>query len=73
MSQVGRILILVGIILVIAGVIIYFASDKLTWLGHLPGDIRIEKENYSAYIPVTTMILLSVVLSLIIWLIKKLS
>ena len=71
MEQTGKILILAGIILIIAGVIIYFAGDKLSWLGHLPGDIRIVKENVRFYFPVTTMIIISVVLTLIIYLIRK--
>ncbi|HOX75864.1 MAG TPA: DUF2905 domain-containing protein [Bacteroidales bacterium] len=71
MQQTGKILIVAGIILVIAGLVIYFAGNKLNWLGHLPGDIRIEKENVRFYFPVTTMILISVVLSLILYLIRK--
>ncbi len=71
MTQIGKILIIVGIILVIAGVIIYFAGNRLNWIGHLPGDIRIEKENVRFYFPVTTMIILSIAVSLIIWLIRK--
>jgi len=71
MQQTGKILIVAGIILVIAGLIIYFAGNKLTWLGHLPGDIRIEKENVRFYFPVTTMILVSLILSLILYLIRK--
>jgi hypothetical protein len=72
MEQTGKVLIFAGIILIIAGVIIYFAGDKLGWLGHLPGDIRIVKENVRFYFPITTMIIISVVLSLIIYLIRKL-
>lgn len=72
MEQVGKTLIIIGIILIIAGLIVYFAGNRLGWLGHLPGDIRIVKENVRIYIPVTTMILISVVLSLLIWLIRKL-
>ena len=72
MQQTGKILIVAGIILVIAGLVIYFAGNKLNWLGHLPGDIRIEKENVRFYFPVTTMILVSAVLSLILYLIRKL-
>nr|WP_262496844.1 DUF2905 domain-containing protein [Paludibacter jiangxiensis] len=60
-----------GILIVIAGVVVYFAGDKLSWLGRLPGDIRIEKENVRFYFPITTMILVSVVLSAIIAIIKK--
>jgi cytochrome b subunit of formate dehydrogenase len=72
MQQTGKILIVAGIILVIAGLVIYFAGNKLNWLGHLPGDIRIEKENVRFYFPITTMILVSAVLSLILYLIRKL-
>lgn len=71
MQQAGKVLIIIGIILAIAGLIIYFAGNRLGWLGHLPGDIRIEKENMKIYIPITTMILISVVLSLILYLIRK--
>ncbi len=73
MPHLGKILIIAGIILVIAGVIIYFAGGRLNWLGHLPGDIRVEKENFRFYFPVTTMIVISAVLSLILWIIRKLS
>jgi len=72
MSQLGKIFIVIGIILIIAGLIIYFAADKLSWLGHLPGDICIEKENVRFYFPITTMIILSILLSLILWIIRKL-
>ena len=71
MEQIGKTLIIIGIILVIAGLIIYFAGNKLTWLGHLPGDINIVRDNVRIFIPVTTMILLSAVLSLIMYLIRK--
>lgn len=72
MEQVGKTLIIIGIILVIAGLIIYFAGNKLHWLGHLPGDINIVRENVRIFIPVTTMILLSAVLSLILYVLRKL-
>jgi uncharacterized membrane protein len=71
MGQTGKVLIIIGIILIIAGLILYFAGNKLGWIGHLPGDLRIEKGNVRLYIPVTTMILVSVVLSLIFYLIRK--
>ncbi len=72
MQQAGRVLIIIGIILVIAGLILFFAGNRLGWIGHLPGDIRIEKENVRIYIPVTTMILISALVSLIFYLIRKL-
>jgi uncharacterized membrane protein len=72
MEQTGKILIFIGLILIIAGLIIYFAGNKLNWIGHLPGDIRIIKENVKIYIPITSMLLISIVLSVIIYLIRKL-
>ena len=70
-SDTGKWLI-VGIFIIIAGVVVYFFHDKLHWIGRLPGDIRIERENFRFYFPVTTMILLSVVLSLIVYILRKL-
>ncbi|HNR43465.1 MAG TPA: DUF2905 domain-containing protein [Bacteroidales bacterium] len=72
MIQTGKILVIAGVVLVIAGLIIWFLGDKLNWLGNLPGDIRIERENIRFYFPVTTMIVVSVILSLLLWLIRKL-
>jgi uncharacterized membrane protein len=72
MNQLGKILIITGIILVIAGLIIYFAGDRLNWLGRLPGDIRIEKGNTRIFFPITTMIIISILLSVIMWIIRKL-
>ena len=64
-------MVLVGILIVLVGLVIWLGGDKLGWLGKLPGDIRIEKENFRFYFPITTMILLSVVLSLVVWLIRR--
>jgi hypothetical protein len=69
MQHIGKILIVIGILSVVAGIVIYFAGDKLGWVGHLPGDIHVEKENFSFYFPITTMILVSIVVSLVIKLI----
>jgi hypothetical protein len=71
MEHIGKTLIIIGIVLIIAGVIIYFAGNRLNWFGHLPGDINIVRENVRIFIPITTMILISAVLSLIIYLIRK--
>ena len=59
--------IIVGIILILIGVILSFAG-KIPWLGRLPGDIAIKKENFSFYFPLTTCLLLSALLSLVIFL-----
>lgn len=58
--------------IVLLGVIIYFFHDKLTWIGRLPGDIRIERENFRFYFPITTMIIFSLAITIIIQLIRRL-
>lgn len=71
MHQLGKTIILIGGILILIGIIIYFIGDKLSWIGRLPGDIRIERENFKFYFPITTMILASVILTLFLWIIRK--
>jgi len=66
MHHYAKLIILLGLLIVIAVIILYFVGDKLHCLGRLPGDIRVEKENFSFYMPITTMILLSVLVSLLI-------
>ena len=70
-SETGKWIIGFGAIIILVGIIIYFFHDKLNWIGRLPGDIRIEKENFRFYFPVVTMILFSLLGTLIIWLIRK--
>jgi hypothetical protein len=69
----GKYIIVAGLIIVLIGTIIYFFGDKLSWIGRLPGDIRIEKENFKLYFPITTLLIMSILLNVIIWLIKKFS
>jgi len=70
--QTGKYIMLAGGIIFLAGIIIYFFHNKLHWIGHLPGDIRIEKENFRFYFPVTTMIIFSILITVILQIIKKL-
>ena len=70
-SDTGKYIIIAGVMIVISGVIIYFFHDRLNWIGRLPGDIRIEKENFRFYFPITTMIVFSLVITVIIQLIKR--
>lgn len=67
----AKYIIFFGVFIVLAGVIVYFFGDRLHWIGRLPGDIRMERENFRFYFPITTMILASVVISFLIYLIKK--
>jgi magnesium-transporting ATPase (P-type) len=69
--QTGKWIIIAGVVIVVSGVLIYFFYDKLSWLGRLPGDIRIEKNNFRFYFPITTMIIISVVLTVLINIFKK--
>jgi hypothetical protein len=68
-SQLGKYLILIGGVLLVSGIFIYFFGGSLKWLGHLPGDIRIERENFKFYFPLTTLILINLLIFLIfrIW------
>lgn len=70
-SDTGKWIIGIGAIVVIIGIVVYFFHDKLNWIGRLPGDIRIERENFRFYFPITTMILFSLLGTLILWLIRK--
>ena len=63
----GKVLIIMGIALVIAGVF-FTLGAKLPWFGRLPGDIIIHRKNFSFYFPVMTCVLLSVILSLVVFL-----
>jgi hypothetical protein len=71
-QQTGKIVIVVGLLIALAGIVIYFFHDKLHWIGRLPGDIRVERENFRFYFPLTTMIIFSVIITIIIRLINRL-
>lgn len=64
MGDIGRLLIGMGVVLIVIGAVLLFAG-KVPWLGRLPGDILIERENVRIFIPIGTMLLLSLVLTVI--------
>lgn len=66
----GKSLIIIGLIIALIGVVLTFAG-RIPWLGRLPGDIYIKRENFTFYFPLATSIILSVILSLIFWLLRK--
>lgn len=70
-QQTGKYILVAGIIIVAVGIIIYFFHDYLKWIGRLPGDIRIAKQNFRFYFPLTTMIIFSVIITVIIAILKK--
>jgi NAD/NADP transhydrogenase beta subunit len=67
--SVGALIIVVGVIAVIIGVLV--ATGALAWFGRLPGDIRIEGENSRVFIPITSMILVSIVVSLLLSVLRR--
>jgi thiosulfate reductase cytochrome b subunit len=66
----GKFLIITGLIILLAGIAIHF-SDKIPFLGKLPGDIHIRRDNFTFYFPLTTSILLSILVSVILYFITK--
>jgi len=70
MAGLGRTLIYLGLLLVVIGLILSLAG-KLPWLGHLPGDISIERERFSFYFPLATCIVISVILSLVLYFFRR--
>jgi len=71
MAEIGKIIIFIGIVIVIIGTTLLL-SDKLPFnLGRLPGDISYKKENFSFYFPITTALLISIVLSLLFYLFNR--
>ncbi len=63
----GKIFLLLGVVFIILGGLLTLAG-RIPWLGRLPGDIVIERKNFTFYFPLATSILLSVVLSALVWL-----
>jgi membrane protein implicated in regulation of membrane protease activity len=65
MRQLGNVLIVAGVILLVLGIFMT-AGGNLSWLGKLPGDIRITRPGFSFYFPITTSVILSIVISLML-------
>ena len=70
MAELGKTLIIFGGLLILVGVLLTF-SGRLPWLGRLPGDIVIHRDNFSFYFPLATSIILSVLLSLLLMLFRR--
>ncbi|HNS40594.1 MAG: DUF2905 domain-containing protein [Anaerolineae bacterium] len=61
MADLGRLLVIIGLSIAFGGLVIWLAARYLPWLGNLPGDIRVEGDNYKIYFPLATMILVSII------------
>ncbi|MCK9620455.1 MAG: DUF2905 domain-containing protein [Methylobacter sp.] len=62
----GKLLAAIGVILVVIGLVVSYAPWLVNWFGKLPGDIRIENEQRFIFIPITSMLIVSVILTLIV-------
>jgi uncharacterized protein HemY len=72
MNLIAKFLIFTGLILIFLGILLFFVSNfKIPFIGKLPGDIFIEKKNFTFYFPITTSILISIVLSFILYILSK--
>ncbi|MGQ9570539.1 MAG: DUF2905 domain-containing protein [Thermodesulfovibrionales bacterium] len=67
MQHIGKFLIFLGLLISAIGGIL-FLSGKIPWIGRLPGDILIQRKNFTFYFPLATSILLSILLTLLFWL-----
>lgn len=70
MTWIGKSLIILGLIITAIGIVISF-SGKVPWLGRLPGDIHIKRQNFSFYFPLATSIIISLAISLLLWLFRR--
>ncbi|TAK02847.1 DUF2905 domain-containing protein [bacterium] len=70
MESFGKALIFFGILLVVLG-IIFSVGVKIPWLGQLPGDIYIRRENFTFYFPLTSCLLISLILTLVLYLFRR--
>ena len=70
MGGLGKLLIVAGMVLVVAGVLLTLGG-RIPWLGRLPGDIVIRRDNFTFYFPLATSILISIAISLVLWLLRR--
>jgi hypothetical protein len=70
MTGMGKILIILGAVLLVIGLAFTFA-DKIPFIGKLPGDIYVKRERFSFYFPITTSIIISIILTIIFSIFRK--
>jgi len=70
MNEVGKSLVILGLLIAAVGALLWSGLGR-NWLGRLPGDIHYKGDNFSFHFPIVTCLLISVILSLILWLLRK--
>ena len=71
MAHLGKLLVSLGALLIVIGLGLWLAADKLSWFGRLPGDLRIERPGFQFYAPLVTSLLISIGLTLTLWLFNR--
>jgi len=70
MNELGKFLVITGVIIAVVGALLWSGVGK-GWLGKLPGDIHYSKGNFSFYFPIVTCLLLSAILTLVLWFFRR--
>ena len=70
MAGLGRALIIIGLLLTVLG-LFFSLGGRIPWLGHLPGDIYIQRDRFTFYFPIVTCLLISIILTLIFYFLRK--
>jgi len=71
MQEIGKFVVILGVLLVVVGVLLWRFPGLFAWVGKLPGDIAVQKGNFSFYFPVVTCIVVSIILTLLSWLFRR--
>ena len=72
-AEVGKLLVITGIIIILLGAFVWLGGGNLlSWFGRLPGDIRVERPGFRLYVPLASMLLVGVLLSAVLWLVRRL-
>jgi ribose/xylose/arabinose/galactoside ABC-type transport system permease subunit len=69
MNELGKLMVVMGLLIAALGAALW--AGKGGWLGHLPGDVHYSKGNFSFYFPIVTCVLLSLLLTLLLWLFRR--
>ena len=71
MNNLGKYLVVAGALIMVLGIVIWLFGNKLHWFGNLPGDVKIDGKDFKVFAPLTSMLLISIFLSLLIWAVNK--
>jgi H+/Cl- antiporter ClcA len=70
-ENIGKWLLIAGIILILGGLILIYFKNAFSWFGNLPGDFKYKGENTSFFFPLTSMLIISLILNVILWIIRQ--